>query len=96
MNLSESEFFSLSSQMSDRDVTIASLKEQLRQKDSELLVTRSERDKWQMKYEQLKMQQEAVELETLAVVGEDQGVCGLREGHTPVGVPAVVHAEDGV
>ena len=28
MNLSESEFFSLSSQMSDRDVTIASLKEQ--------------------------------------------------------------------
>ena len=63
MNLSESEFFSLSSQMSDRDVTIASLKEQLRQKDSELLVTRSERDKWQMKYEQLKMQQEAVELE---------------------------------
>ena len=32
----------------------------------------------------------------LAVVGEDQGVCGLREGHTPVGVPAVVHAEDGV
>ena len=63
MNLSESEFFSLSSQMSDRDVTIASLKEQLRQKDNELLVTRSERDKWLMKYEQLKMQQEAVELE---------------------------------
>ena len=97
MNLSESEFFSLSSQMSDRDVTIASLKEQLRQKDSELLVTRSERDKWQMKYEQGGGAGEPVVEELpLAVVGEDQGVCGLREGHTPVGVPAVVHAEDGV
>lgn len=63
MELSEKEFLSLSSQMSDRDVKIAALENRAIQLERDLLVERAETEKWRQKYETLAIQQEAVELE---------------------------------
>ena len=63
MNLTEGEFLSLSSQMSDRDVKIAALVEQNRRQEQELLIARAEREEWKQKFERLQMTQEATEIE---------------------------------
>lgn len=63
MNLTEKEFMSLSSQMSDRDVKIAALEERVQQQDRELLTVRAERDEWRRKYEAAASKQATVELE---------------------------------
>ena len=46
MNLSDEEFLSLSGQMSDRDVKIATLENKVEQLVGDLLVARAECDEW--------------------------------------------------
>ena len=46
MNLSDEEFLSLSGQMSDRDVKIATLENKVEQLEGDLLVARAECEEW--------------------------------------------------
>ena len=63
MELSEREFMSLSSQMSDRDVRIAALEMRLKEVERDLLVAQAERDEWKRKYEHAKVAHVATQFE---------------------------------
>ena len=63
MNLSDEEFLSLSGQMSDRDVKIATLENRVKQLERDLLVATAERDEWKRRYEHAETAHAAAQFE---------------------------------
>ena len=63
MNLSDEEFLSLSGQMSDRDVKIATLENKVKQLEGDLLVARAECEEWKRRYEHAETANAATQFE---------------------------------
>jgi hypothetical protein len=63
MNLSDEEFLSLSGQMSDRDVKIATLENKVEQLKGDLLVARAECEEWKQRYEHAETANAATQFE---------------------------------